>query len=141
MPRLVYAIPCLQVIHDAETNLVNYINCIEQLLVPYFPFEFGEVIIGTSWVPTGPDDHLHLRLRIESPSGQTAAEKTVDSKPFGAYERFRINVRAPLFEVHEVGDDLFHIESGADGVWTSQATLPVRVTEVDAAEAEADAPE
>lgn len=131
MARLVYALPCLNVLQDDVSGAPSYISIVEGVTVPSTPAEIVPFKIATYWFnPDEVEARLHLRLKVLSPGGATVLEKALDPDllaPLHHLGRYRINIGAPRVKVDEIGvfDYLIQRESG--GEWTTEASLPISV--------------
>jgi hypothetical protein len=135
MARLVFAIPCLSVLRDADYDIPSYVHVVEGIAAESTPAEIHPFRIATYWFNPDPEpSSLHLRLRVVSPSGDEVAERDLDPSrltPLEQYGRYRINIGTPKVEAKEFGVYDFVIEKESEGEWEEVASLPVSLDQAE----------
>ena len=135
MARLVFAIPCLSVLRDADYDIPSYFHVVEGISVDKIPNDIDPFRIATYWFNPDPEpSQLHLRLRVVSPSGNEIAERDLDPSRLNPLEqngRYRINIGTPKLEAKEFGVYEFVVDIESNGEWVEVASLPVTVDQAD----------
>jgi hypothetical protein len=131
MARLVFAVPCLSILRDADYDIPSYVHVVEGIEAEDVPAEIHPFRIATYWFNSEQEPAtLHLRLRIVSPSGGKVAERDLDPSrltPLEQNGRYRINIGTPKIEVGEFGVYEFMVQNKSGGRWKTVASLPVTV--------------
>lgn len=132
MSYLLFAVPCVSLLDDRESNLPSYVHVIEGINVRNLPEELAPFWIGSQWYnPTKKAVKLHLRIRVMSPDGEDVMIRDLDPEkldPLEPEERFRINIAAPKVEANVVGVYNYVIERKSNAKWVNCVSIPISVT-------------
>jgi hypothetical protein len=121
-----WGVVCQQAIIDKQTNLVSYINIIEQLTPPEYPAEAPRFTIATLWDRDEKGESFTVRVRAEDKNGKILQEEQGEEVEFEDFERFRINRVMGGFEIGEPGCVRFQIDLLQEGEeWETVGSLPV----------------
>jgi len=127
MAKLIRVIPCLNVLIDKETNAATYFMVVEQVGMPADLPVFPPIVVGMLWRRTRAKEKLEIRVRIEPPVGESpkTRSRTID---FEDYERFRLNLRLPAFNIEEDGICTFYVEHlGRNDKWVQDGKFEIPV--------------
>jgi hypothetical protein len=131
MAKLLWALPCFQVLTDRETNTVSYITCVEEMGVGEIPGKFPGLFVGTHWTRTSEeDDYIRSRIRVFNPSGGEVYTKELEERAFEDFQRYRINVQVSGFDITETGKYNIAVEQKENGDWVEKSRFPVSISEV-----------
>jgi len=131
MAKLLWALPCSQVLTDRETNTVSYITCVEEMGVRELPGKFSGLFVGTHWTRTSEeDDYIRSRIRVFNPSGEEVYTRELEEKAFEDFQRYRINVQVSGFDITETGKYDIAVEQEENGDWVEESRFPVWISEV-----------
>ena len=126
MPSYRWGVVCQQAITDKETNLVSYVNVVEQLTPPNYPAETPRFTVATLWDRDDEGEIFTVKVRAVDEHGSTLQEEKGEEIEFGDFERFRINRVMGGFEVVEPGRVRFQIDLLQEGeTWETVGSLPV----------------
>lgn len=121
-----WGVVCQQAIIDKQTNLVSYINIIEQLTPRDYPTEAPRFTIATLWDRDEEGESFTVRIRAEDESGNILQEEKGEEVEFDEFERFRINKFMGGFEKKEPGCVRFQVDVLNEGEeWETVGSLPV----------------
>lgn len=139
MPRLIYAVPCLLVITDQNTNLPTYVSIVERATTEILPFPLEGISVASNWFNDdgGAVDSLAVRVRVVSPDGTTLSERELATREIPPLQRVRINIEMNPIQVNEAGVFSFTVEHMAGGEWVTDADIPF-IVEVEESRAEAE---
>jgi hypothetical protein len=127
MAILQWALICQRVLTDRDSNSVSYIEAVEQLVTPQFPFPFPPVYISTLWRRQEEGEPIDFRLLFMGPSNQELTRFSPGPTQETQFRRHRINVLFGGFTVQEPGQHVLVVEQLVDGSWRSEARLIVDV--------------
>lgn len=130
MPRLNWALICQQVVTAQETNLVSYLNAIEQISTQEFPAPFPRLTIASLWLRDG-DDRIAQRITVKNENGEVINEPDPIETEFGEFSRYRINQTIGGFEVSAPGDLTFVVECRQDDEWVEVWEFIVSIKQFD----------
>jgi hypothetical protein len=127
MAKLMYAFPCARVIIDQATNLISFIDVLDGVVVPVFPFVAPAMCIGAIWETEG-DKRIEMRARILAPDGGQvveAAATSLDLKP--EHKRARTVVVASGFVFPAPGKYQITVELKRSGKWVEASRIPIDI--------------
>lgn len=130
MAKLVWALLCRRIIIDQQTNLVSYVDALDAVAIPEFPFKAPPVLVGTLWQREG-EKNLEMRVQVYAPSG--AQLVTFEASPLEfepAHKRARMNAGVAGFEIAGPGRYQFGIETREKGKWVEVHRVPFDVDPV-----------
>lgn len=137
MAKLIWALPCIQVLTDQETNTTSYITSVEGVGVSSLPGKFPNIFVGTNWGRTSEEeDTIHPRLRVLAPSGEEVNTRELEERSFEDFQRYRINVRVGGFDMAEAGEYTIVVEHKDGDSWVSDTQIPVMVQDASAEQEE-----
>lgn len=124
MAKLKWAITCQRVITDRETNLVSYIDGVEELHVPTLPFPLP-LVLGMVWQRDEVGETIHLKVTGFDPTGNVFAHVPAELRSPDKI-RHRANVTIGITAQH-VGSYRFVVEQRVSGEWQLERELTVDV--------------
>lgn len=125
MAKLINAVVCQRALIDAPTSLVSYIDVLDGMNVPRFPFTVPTVVVASIWQREG-ESALNIKVQVTSPSNELVAE--VQAGPLvykDDHRRGRLHCRVPAFEAAEAGLYSFRLFLRDGGDWESVHTTTV----------------
>lgn len=131
MAKHVWSIPCQIALTNQETNSVSYIEALEGFRVLSIPFPFPLITVGTLWLREEEDDHIEMRIRILSPSGEGLFTQAQPKTSFGKFIRYRFNLRFGGFDITEEGMHFIVVEQRLSEKWVEQSRIPLMIEKVE----------
>jgi len=126
MANFRWGVVCQQAIIDKQTNLVSYINIIEQLTPQEYPAEAPRFTVATLWDRDDEGESFTVRVRAEDEDGNILEEEQGEKVEFEDFERFRINRVMGGFEIEGPGCVRFQVDLLQEGEeWETVGSLPV----------------
>lgn len=123
MIKHVWSLICQNIIVDRNTNLISYINCLEELTVPTFPFS-AQVNLGI-FVHIDPIEVFRLRIQLKKPDS-SVKELVVTEDYKMKVKKNRINfILGISFE--SVGMYSFLVELKTDNTWELLNEIPLEL--------------
>lgn len=123
MARLVYAVPCHDIIVDRQSSDTTFIRSIEHASPAELPAKLPGFCIGTLWEPETPDT-FSVSLQLATPGGDSVILGTQEIQP-GESMLHKMTFQLPGLEVKEEGRHAIHVCILEDGNWKSVAELPL----------------
>lgn len=124
MAKLRWAITCARVITDQSTNLVSYIDAVEELQMPALPAGAPPFTVGTTWERETNDVTIHVRVRILAPDGSSLGEIRADLEPQDGIRRHRANFTFMLV-LRAVGVHRVVVEQLSHEEWREEWSIPL----------------
>jgi len=120
---------CQSIVTDKETNLVSYLNCLEEVRAIKFPIRLASISLGMLWDKTSKKEiTLKVRVNIENPSGiqkQLGEIKNVIKKT-----RHRLHVVMDGLAIEQEGIYKFFVEYFEGGKWKKTDFVPLEVIKI-----------
>ena len=125
----IWSIVCADIITDNRTNLVSYINCLEELSVPKLPVVVPLISVGTLWEKSDEDDNLTIKVNLESPAGSKKELFKSESLKMEK-KRHRVNVEIGGLTFEETGIYNFIIEYLNKKEWKVAKKIPIHIKKI-----------
>lgn len=124
MIRHIWTILARTIITDKETNLISYVNCIEEITTKNLPATLPTIGIGTLWEKdSNQAELLKLRISLIYPSGKSKEIlKTEDISMVKI--RHRLNILAGNLIVEEEGKHNIQVEILYNNNWDVVSKVP-----------------
>jgi len=126
MIRHVISMICKDIIVDQTTNLVSYINCLEELTTVKLPIKVN-FQVGTLWEKdTNDKEVLKMKIILEAPSKKR--DKVFESKDMEMHKkRHRVNIFVNGINVEEEGIYTIIIEHLTNDRWQTDNKINLEV--------------
>lgn len=113
MLKLRSALLCARVLTDVQTNLVSYIDVVEQLNLVELPMEFPQLFLAVT-LHRGDDDpdEFPCLLRILSPDGRVQRRSGKMVGNFEGGRDLRLNIQLVEFPITSAGTYTFILDAG-----------------------------
>jgi hypothetical protein len=125
----IWSIVCANIIIDSRTNLVSYINCLEELSTPKLPVIVPMISIGTLWERSAEGEDLAVRISLETPSG-TRKEIFKNENMVMEKMRHRVNIEIGGLAFEEAGTYNFIIENLDKKSWKAAKRIPIHINKI-----------
>jgi hypothetical protein len=131
-----WGVLCQQAIVDKQTNLVSYMNVIEQFSPPNYPVESPNITVATLWDRDEEGEELNVRVSVVNESDEELEFVEGEPVTFDGFKRYRINRVIGGFTVENPGRVCFKISKEVaddDGTskWQEVVRLPVDFAQPD----------
>jgi len=127
MPKLIYAVPCHDIIIDRQSNDTTFIRSIEHAAPNELPTVLPGFHIGTLWEPEGADQ-FSVSLQLTDPDGESTLLGTQEVQP-GQTVLHKMTFQLPGLEVKKAGRHAISVCILENGSWNTLAELPLYVVE------------
>ena len=126
MIKNILTVICQSIITDKETNLVSYLNCIEQIKSPQFPIRLPFVSLGMLWQKTEEKSlTLKVRIKLLSPDNK---EKTIgEMKSDMNNPRQRQHIVMNGLPIECPGKYIFIVENYTSNKWKQATSVSLDV--------------
>ena len=124
---------CKRVIVDRQTNLVSYIDCINDLQARKLPAILPSLDLGTIWLiepQKSKQEKFMLRVRLFRPDGKSKTLFETPEKAFKDKKRERVNFHIRGISVEMVGVYRFTLEYKSGSKWISTKDLFLEIGEI-----------
>jgi len=126
MAKMLWALVCARCIVDRQTNLVSYIDAIEQLTTSELPVTLPPFNVCSFWKREQADEVLKIRHTLVTPSG--SRELLDEAQPIVLNRlRHRITTAFLGVEAQEAGEYRVDVEVEVDTEWTTAASVYIDI--------------
>ncbi|GAB7021791.1 hypothetical protein [Salidesulfovibrio brasiliensis] len=123
MAKLIYAVPCHDVIVDRQSSDTTFIRSIEHASPTELPATLPGFFIGTLWEPQSPDP-FSVSLQLKTPGGETVLLGSQEVQP-GESMLHKMTFQLPGLEVKEEGRHGLQVCILEGGQWKPLTDLPL----------------
>ena len=117
MIKNVLCIFCKDIIEDARTKMISFINCIDEIVVQKLPIKLPELNFGSTWIKDSmEEENLKVRIRLIHPEGkekiilETQGEKVTK-------KHHRINCAIAGLPIENIGTYKFILDQNINDAW------------------------
>lgn len=127
MVKHIWTVLAGNIITDRQTNLMSYINCIEEIVTTKLPVQLPVIGIGTIWEKdSDKDESLNLKISLVFPSGNVK-DIFKSSNIVMTKKRHRLNIITGRWEINEEGVYKIKIEILENDGWATANEVPFMV--------------
>lgn len=127
MIRHIWTILAKDIITDNDTQLMSYINCIEEIVTNRLPAPLPSIGIGTVWEKdSDAEDNLKVKVFLVTPSG--SSKLIIETQVIKVTtKRYRLNIIAGNLLVEEEGCYKIKVERLNGENWDFIVDIPFTI--------------
>ena len=126
MAKFLNCVVCEKVITDRTTNVVSYINCVEELHAAQLPAPLPPLVLGSLWArESDTEENLEMRIRVSPPDGATKTFPVPIAVMDKQRKRYNVTIGGVLAEAE--GTCLFELQVKRTGRWRRVWAFPVEL--------------
>lgn len=126
MAKLIWGVLCLRLITDQETNNISYIDAVEAIHAPQFPFRLPVMTLGLLWRREEPNEELRIRFQSIPPGGVASEVLELPSYIIDK-DNLRVNIRFGVSDVTQSGNLDLNVEQIVNGNWLNVYKLSIPI--------------
>jgi hypothetical protein len=130
MAKLLWGVLCLRIITDQETNNISYIDAVEAIRAPHFPFQLPVMTLGLLWRREEPNEELRIRFQ-PTLSGGGQSDLLELPNYIMDKDNLRTNIRFGGHEATQAGSMDLKVEQLVSGEWLEAYNLSIPITQIE----------